>query len=301
MIRPSARNPLITRTGRRDTPISPREKEEVLTANRTGRQPVVFLHGLWTLAESWRSWRDLFDERGYATVAADWPGDPGSVEQARRRPQAFGGTSVGAAADHVAELIGGLSRRPVLVGHSFGGQLAEILAGRGLAVGSVSIDRAPGRGIRPLPLAMLRSSFPVLGNPVNRGRAVTLTYEQFRYAFANAVSATEARDLYDAHHVAAPGLPFFQAALGNLNPRSETGFDVGNPDRGPMLLMAGGRDHTAPPAISRAAYHRQRTNPGVTELVEFADRGHSLVLDSGWRDIAEATLGFLARQGVQPS
>jgi non-heme chloroperoxidase len=282
-------------------PVTERETGEVRAANDSGRQPVVFIHGLWTLAESWRSWRDLFEKRGYATVASDWPGDPTSVEEARRRPQAFSGASVGAAADHVAELIGGLSRRPVLVGHSFGGQLAEILAGRGLAAGSVSIDRAPGRGIRPLPLAMLRSAFPVLGNPRNRGRAVTLTYEQFRYAFANAVSEAEARDLYDAHHVAAPGLPFFQAALGNLNPKSETGVDVGNPDRGPMLLMAGGRDHTAPPAISRAAYNRQRTNPGVTELVELADRGHSLVFDSGWHGIAETALGFLARQGVEPN
>ena len=282
-------------------PISPRENEEVLDANRTGRQPVVFIHGLWTLAKSWRSWRDLFDERGYATVAADWPGDPTSVEEARRRPQAFGGTSVGAAADHVAEVIGGLSRRPVLVGHSFGGKLAEILAGRGLAAGSVSIDRAPGRGIRPLPLAMLRSAFPVLGNPRNRGRAVTLTYEQFRYAFANAVSEAEAKDLYDAHHVAAPGLPFFQAALGNLNPASETRTEVRNPNRGPMLVIAGGRDHTAPRAISRAAYNRQQKNAGVTEFVEFADRGHSLVFDSGWRDVAETALGFLARQGVGPN
>jgi non-heme chloroperoxidase len=281
-------------------PVTERETSEVQAANDTGRQPVVFIHGLWTLAESWQSWRELFEERGYATVAVDWPGDPASVEEARRHPDAFIGTSVGAAAGRVAKVIAGLARKPALVGHSFGGQLAEILAGRGLAAASVSIDRAPGRGIRPLPLAMLRSSFPVLGNPLNRRRAVALTYAQFRYAFANAVSEAEARDLYDAHHVAAPGLPFFQAAVGNLNPASETRTDVRNPNRGPMLLVAGGRDHTAPPAVSRAAYHRQQRNPGVTEFVELADRGHSLVFDSGWRDVAETALAFLTSQGVEP-
>jgi non-heme chloroperoxidase len=151
----------------------------------------------------------------------------------------------------------------------------------------VSIDRAPGRGITPLPLATLRSSFPVLRNPLNRGRAVTLTYAQFRDAFANAVSESEARELYDAHHVAVPGLPIFQAAVANLNPASETTTDVKSPERGPMLLVSGGKDHTAPPAISKAAYKRQRTSAAVTEFADLPRHGHSLVFDSDWREVAD--------------
>jgi len=279
---------------------SDREHREVQAANDAGSQPVVFIHGLWVLAESWRPWAELFKERGYAPVAVDWPGDPASVDEARRNPGVFAGRSVGAAAEHIAEVIAGLSRPPVLIGHSFGGQLAEILAGRGLAVGSVSIDRAPGRGIRPLPLATLRSSFPVLRNPLNRGRAVTMTYEQFRYAFANAVSETEARNLYDAHHVAGPGLPIFQAAVANLNPASETSTDVTSPERGPMLMVSGGKDHTAPPAISKAAYQRQQANAAVTEFASLPGHGHSLVFDSGWREVADVALAFLLRHEIGP-
>ena len=281
--------------------LSQRESDEVQAANESGAQPVVFVHGLWLLAESWRPWRDLLEPRGFTTAAADWPDDPASVEAARANPEAFAGKSVGAVADHVAEVIAGLSRRPVLIGHSFGGLLVQILAGRGLAAATVAIDPAPGRGVLPLPLSALRSSFPVLGNPLNRGRAVTLTYDQFRYAFANAVPEAEAKALYEAHHVAAPGLPIFQAAAANLNPASQTKADVKNPERGPLLVVSGEQDHTVPHAISHAAYKRQRKNPAVTEFTEIAGRGHSLVFDSGWQDVAETALAFLDRQGIKGS
>lgn len=280
--------------------MNPREEAQVHAANAVGTQPIVLIHGLWLLAESWRPWQDRLEEHGYPTVAVDWPGDPVSVAEAREHPEMFAGTSVGAAVKHIAEVISALSRPPALVGHSFGGQVAEILAGRGLAAATVSIDRAPGRGILPMPLSTLRSSFPVLGNPRNRAGVVTLTYEQFRYAFANAVGDDEARSLYAEHHVAAPGLPFFQAAVANLNPSSETAVDVANPDRGPMLFVSGGRDHTAPPAIAKAAYRRQRKNRAATEVIEFADRGHSLTFDAGWRAVADAALTFLASHGIGP-
>jgi pimeloyl-ACP methyl ester carboxylesterase len=276
--------------------MTPREAAEVRAANDVGGRPIVFVHGLWVLAESWLPWREYAEQRGHPTIAVDWPGDPTSVEDARRDPRTFIGQSIGTAAHHLAEVVAGLSTPPVLIGHSFGGQLAEIVAGRGVAAATVSIDRAPGRGILPLPAATLRSSYPVLGNPLNVRRAVTLTYPQFRYSFANAVSEAEARDLYDAHHVAAPGLPFFQAAVANLNPVSETRTDVRNRDRGPMLLIAATEDHTAPPAIARAAYRRQRLNPAPTEFVEMSGRGHSLVFDSGWRDVADTALAFLSEQ-----
>jgi pimeloyl-ACP methyl ester carboxylesterase len=198
-------------------------------------------------------------------------------------------------ADHLAELVAGLERGPVIVGHSFGGLLAQILAGRGLAAATVAIDPAPFRGVLPLPPAALRTTFPVLSNPLNRGRAVTLTFAQFRYGWANAVSEEEARALHQRFHVAAPGKPIFQAAFANLNPATELRVGTRNPDRGPLLIFSGTPDHAVPPAMSRAAYRKQARNPGVTEHVELPDRGHSLTIDSGWREVCEASLRFLGR------
>jgi len=280
-------------------PLTERETAEVQAADEAGSQPVVFVHGLWLLAGSWQPWRDLFEQRGFATVAADWPDDPASVDGARANPSAFAGKSVGAVADHLAELVAGLARPPVLVGHSFGGLLVQILAGRGLAAATVAIDPAPGRGVLPLPLSALRASFPALGNPFNRSKAVTLTYDQFRYAFANAVPEAEAKALYETHHVAAPGLPLFQAAMANFNPASETRTDTKNPKRGPMLVISGEKDHTVPRAISHAAYKRQTRNPAVTEFAEIPGRGHSLVFDAGWPGVADVALSFLDDQGIK--
>jgi pimeloyl-ACP methyl ester carboxylesterase len=281
--------------------ITTREAEEVRQANESGNQPVVFVHGLWLLAEAWQPWRDRFEERGFATVAVDWPDDPADVTAARTNPDAFAGKGVGQVADHIEEVIRTLDRKPVLVGHSFGGLLVQILAGRGLAAATVAIDPAPGRGVLPLPPSAIRSSFPVLGNPLNRGRAVTLTFDQFRYAFANAAPEAEARSLYDSHHVAAPGLPIFQAALANLNPASQTRADTKNPERGPLLIVSGEKDNTVPRAISHAAYRRQRKNPAATEFAEIPGRGHSLVFDSGWTEVADTALNFLDRQEIKAS
>jgi non-heme chloroperoxidase len=276
------------------------ESEQVATANAAGRQPVVFVHGLWLLAGSWDAWRGLYEEQGYATVAVDWPDDPSSYAEAHAHPEVFADKSVGQVADHVAEVIAGLDRKPVVIGHSFGGLLAQILAGRGLAHASVAIDPAPGRGVLPLPFSSLKAAFPVLGNPLNRGRAVTLTFEQFRYGFANAVSEEEARRLYGTYHVPAPGRPLFQAATANLDPRTEARADAKNPDRGPMLVVSGEKDHIVPWRLANAAYLRQRKNPQPTEVVEIAGAGHSLVIDSHWREVAQAVLEFLSRHGARP-
>jgi pimeloyl-ACP methyl ester carboxylesterase len=203
--------------------------------------------------------------------------------------------TVGQVADHVAELIGHLNGKPAVVGHSFGGLLTQIVAGRGLAAVSVAIDPAPFRGVLPLPISSLRSASPVLSNPANRNRAITLTFEQFRYGWANAVSESEAHELYDTYHVAAPGAPLFQAALANLNPNTEAKVDTINPQRGPLLLISGGSDHTVPPAITKASYKKQQRNPSVTELAEVPHRGHSLTIDSGWREVADHALAFVKR------
>jgi non-heme chloroperoxidase len=207
----------------------------------------------------------------------------------------FAGKSIGQVADHFEQIIGGLTRKPAVIGHSFGGLLAQILAGRGLAAASVAIDPAPFRGVLPLPISSLKSGFPVLGNPANRDRAVPLTYEQFRYAFANAVNEDEAKELYETYSVPTSGKPLFQAATANLNPWTEAKVGTENPQRGPLLIISGEKDHTVPWAIANASYKQQQDNQGVTEIVEMKDRGHALTIDSGWREVAETALAFVKR------
>jgi pimeloyl-ACP methyl ester carboxylesterase len=275
--------------------ISEREKSQVEAANAGGKTPVVFIHGLWLLASSWQRWAELFEGAGYAPVLAEWPGDPATVAEARANPQALAGKGVGQVADHMAELIGALDRKPAVVGHSFGGLMAQIVAGRGLCAASVAVDPAPFRGVLPLPLAAIRATWPVMHNPLNRNRAVTLTLEQFRYGWANAVDAAEAKRLHEEHHVGAPGKPIFQAAIANVNPATEVRVDTGNPERGPLLIFTGEKDHAVPPAMSNAAYKKQQRNAGVTELVEVPNRGHSLTIDSGWREVADTSLAFVKR------
>jgi non-heme chloroperoxidase len=282
-------------TSSSDKTITEHELEQCQRANQTGRTPVVFVHGLWLLPSSWDRWAKLFEDNGYAALTPGWPDDPETVQEATAHPEVFAGKSIGQVADHFETIIGGLDRKPAVIGHSFGGLLTQILAGRGLAAVSVAIDPAPFRGVLPLPISALRSAFPVLGNPANRERAVPLTYDQFRYSFANAVSEDEAKQLYEDFAVATPGKPLFQAAAANLNPWTEAKVDHKNPDRGPLLLISGELDHTVPWAIVNASYKQQQDNPGVTEIVKIQGRGHALIIDSGWREVADTALAFVQR------
>jgi pimeloyl-ACP methyl ester carboxylesterase len=271
------------------------EIDQVERANATGGTPVVFIHGLWLLPSSWDRWAQLFEEAGYAPLAPSWPDDPETVEEARANPDVFAGTTVGQVADHTAEVIGRLEKKPAVVGHSFGGLLSQIMAGRGLSAATVAIDPAPFRGVLPLPISSLRSAMPVLGNPLNRGRAVSLTFEQFRYGWANALSDEEARQLHESFHVPAPGAPLFQAATANLNPWTEARVDSKSPDRGPLLLISGAKDNTVPWAIANASFKKQQRNSAVTEIDEVPNRGHALTIDSGWREVADRALAFVKR------
>jgi non-heme chloroperoxidase len=275
--------------------LSADEERQVAEANESGRTPVVFVHGLWLLPSSWDRWADLFEHAGYAPLTPGWPDDPPTVEEANANPEVLAGKSIGEVADRFDTVIRRLRGRPVVIGHSFGGLLTQILAGRGLAAASVAISPAPFRGVLPLPISALRSASPVLRNPANKHRAVPLTYDQFRYAFANAVDEEQAKRLYDEFCVPAPGGPIFQAAAANLNPWTEAKVDTDNPERGPMLIVAGGRDHTVPVSISKASFKRQRRNASTTELVELADRGHAMVIDDGWQEVAETALKFVER------
>jgi non-heme chloroperoxidase len=275
--------------------ITDHENEQIEKANATGLQPVVFIHGLWLLPSSWDRWATVFEEAGYTALTPGWPDDPETVAEANAHPEVFAGKSIGQVADHYSAVIGGLTKKPAVIGHSFGGLMTQIVAGRGLSAASVAIDPAPFRGVLPLPISALKSGSPVLGNPANRNRAVPLTYDQFRYAFANAVTEDEARALYDEFAVPAAGKPLFQAAAANLNPWTEAKVDTDNPDRGPLLVVSGEKDHTVPWAIANASYKQQKDNPGVTEIVEIKGRGHALTIDSGWREVADTALAFVKR------
>ncbi len=275
--------------------LSEREVAEVARVEESGRPPVVFVHGLWLLPSSWAPWQQLFEQQGYAALAADWPGDPETVEAARAHPETFAGTTVDMVTEHVAEIAQRLSTPPVLIGHSFGGLIVQRLAGRGLARATVAIDPAPFRGVLPLPLSALRASSPVLLNPLNYRSQVMLSEAQFRYAFTNAVDEAEAHRLYDEYAVPCSGVPLFQAATANFNPRAQTRVDLKHPDRGPLLVISGEKDHTVPWALANAAYKKQRRHPDPTEIVEIEGRGHSLVIDSGWPGVADIALDFLGR------
>jgi pimeloyl-ACP methyl ester carboxylesterase len=271
------------------------EAKQIAQANGTGKTPVVFIHGLWLLPNSWDRWAGVFEEAGYTALTPGWPDDPQTVEEANANPDVFAKKTVGQVADHFQEAIEALDEKPAVVGHSFGGLLTQILAGRGLNAVSVAIDPAPFRGVLPLPISALKSSKPVLGNPANRNRAVPLTYEQFRYAFANAVSEDEAKELYHEFAVPTPGAPLFQAATANLNPWTEAKVNSKNPERGPLLITSGEEDHTVPWAICNASYKKQKRNEGVTEIVEIPRRGHSLTIDGGWREVCDIAVDFVKR------
>jgi pimeloyl-ACP methyl ester carboxylesterase len=275
--------------------INEHEDQQVEQANASGLTPVVFIHGLWLLPSSWDRWAAVFEEAGYTALTPGWPDDPETVEEAKAHPEVFAHKTVKQVADHFDDIIRKLTKKPAIIGHSFGGLMTQILAGRGLSAVSVAIDPAPFRGVLPLPISALKSSAPVLGNPANRNRAVPLTYDQFRFAFANAVSEDEAKELYETYAVPASGAPLFQAAAANFNPWTEAKVDSKNSKRGPLLIISGEKDHTVPWAIANASYKKQARNHAVTEITEMPNRGHALTIDSGWREVADTALSFVKR------
>jgi non-heme chloroperoxidase len=277
------------------TTITERELAQVERANSTTATPVVFIHGLWLLPSSWDLWATLFEEAGYVALTPDWPDDPPTVQGARAEPEILAKKTLKQVADHTTEVLAALERKPAIIGHSTGGLLAQMLAGRGLSAVTVAIDPGVFRGVLPLPASVLKGVGPFLLNPLTRGRAITLTYDQFKYGWANALDEMEAKQLYDTFHVAGSGISLVQMGNANLNPWTEAKVDTKNPDRGPLLIIDGEKDHTVPWAIANAAYKRQRRNPGVTEIVKIQNRGHSLTIDHGWREVAETALAFVER------
>ena len=282
------------------TSITEHERAQIDRANASDNPPILFVHGLWLLPSSWDRWAGLFEAAGYVALTPGWPDDPDTVDEAREHPEAFAHKSVAQVARHLTAIIGELKRKPILVGHSFGGALAQILAGEGHSAATVAVDPAGFRGVLPLPFSALKAAWPVLGNPLNRGRAVPLTFEQFRYSFANAVDEAEARELFDSYAVPGSGVPLFQAAAANINPWTELRVDTHNPARGPLLVISGEKDNIVPHAVAHAAFQLQQANPNPTEFIEMPGRGHALTIDHGWREVAGVALDFINRFVKEP-
>jgi non-heme chloroperoxidase len=264
----------------------------------TPGRPVVFIHGLWLHASSWGPWQELFAEAGYAPGAPGWPGDSDTVEESRQNPSQVAGKGIDDVVDHYAGIIRGLETPPVVIGHSFGGLIAQRLLGQDLAAAAVAVDPAPIKGVLSLPVSALRVASIALRKPANRNLAISLTPEQFRYGFGNAIPEQESAELYDRWTVPSPGKPLFEAGLANFTPRSPAQVNTGNKTRGPLLITAGGHDHTVPAAVSTSTRKQYHKSPAITDLIEFHDRGHSLTIDHGWREVAQAALDWLKQRSV---
>jgi pimeloyl-ACP methyl ester carboxylesterase len=261
-------------------------------------RPAIFIHGLWLHASSWSPWIDLFHESGYEPIAPGWPNEPPTVAEAREHADAVANIGIDEITTHMAEIIGGLDANPVIVGHSFGGLIAEKLLGEGHGAAAVAIDPAQIKGVLPLPLDQLRASLPVLRNPTNRHKAVSLTSKEFRFAFGNALTQEESDELFERWTIPSPARPLFEGAAANFSVHSPAKVNTGNKERGPLLLISGMEDHTVPDKVTRSTLKQYRDSTAVTELKQFQGRGHSLTIDSGWKEVAHAVLDWLKTNGV---
>ena len=259
------------------------------------KKTIVFIHGLWIHSSSWQPWMDFFARQGYGVLNPGWPGDGDTVDACRQNPDSIGNRGVPEVADSYSRIMSALGEKPIVIGHSFGGLLAQILLARGDAAAGVAIDPAPMKGVWQLPFSALKSSWPVLSNPFNRKKAVSLTFPQFRYAFANAIPEKEAREIYDQWTIPAPALPLFQAATASLG-GSATKVNTSNTSRGPLLITGGEKDHIAPPVLGRASSKKYHPSL-ITEFKLFEGRGHSLASDHGWQELAGFSLAWLNKNG----
>jgi len=259
------------------------------------KRTILFIHGLWIHASSWAEWMKFFNDNGYETLNPGWPGDLPTVAECRNNPGSIANKGVKEIAGQYQKIAAGLAELPIIIGHSFGGLLTQILMGRGAGAAGIAIDPAPMKGVWQLPFSALKASFPVLGNPFNLKKAVSLTFDQFRYGFANAIPEDEGKEIFDKWTIPAPARPLFQAATASFA-GTETQVNTSNTTRGPVLITGGGKDHIAPPVLGKAS-QKKYNSIVVTDFQLFPDRGHSLILDHGWKDVAAFSLEWLRKNG----
>jgi pimeloyl-ACP methyl ester carboxylesterase len=253
---------------------------------------IVLINGLWLTALSWEHWVERYTARGYRVIARSWPGMEGDVEELRRDPSAIAGLGLTEIVDHYDRIVRELDQPPIIMGHSFGGLITQILIDRGLGAAGVAIDPAPIKGIWVLPFSELKSAFPALKNPFEQHRAVALTLSQFNYGFTNYLSEEETRPIYERYAVPGPNHVLFQASFANFNPHAATTVDVRNDERAPLLLIAGGNDHTVPAAVTQANYKLFQYSTAITDFKEYPDRTHWTIGQPGWEDVADFTLDW---------
>ena len=264
------------------------------TGMGNGESPrtVVLIHGLWMTPLSWEHWIARYRDEGVNVLAPAWPRMEGDVESLRRDSSSFANLGFGEIVDHYDSIIQGLDQPPIIMGHSFGGLIAQVLLDRGLGAAGVAIDPAPVKGIFFLPFSTVKVVFPALANPANNHRAVPLTPEQFHYAFGNLLSEEDSLKRFERYAVLGPDHVLFQASLANFNPHAATTVNFHNSDRAPLLLVAGGKDHVVPASVTKANFNLYRKSAAVTEFKEFPERSHFTIGEPGWEEVADYALSW---------
>ena len=262
---------------------------------------IVLIHGQWETPLSWQGWKERFESRGHDVLAPGWPGvDDRDVKAIRCDASALEGLGIGEIAAHYEAIIRRLDEPPVIMGHSFGGLVTQILLDRGLGSAGVGIAASPFRGMLGLPYSTVRVAFSGgLKNPFGRSKTVMLTPKQFQYAFANTLEG-DAAEVYERLTIPGPARTLFQAAFANLNANTPIKVNYRNDDRAPLLLIAPGRDHIIPVSTSKAAFKLQSKSTATTDFMEYPDRSHYIVGEPGWEEVADRALEWaeaIAKRG----
>jgi pimeloyl-ACP methyl ester carboxylesterase len=262
--------------------------------------PIVLIHGLWLTPRSWEDWKARLEQRGHEVLAPAWPRMDREVEALRRDPSVMNGLGVTEVVDHYDRIIRGLGTRPVIMGHSFGGLVTELLLDRGLGAAGVALSPAPVKGVLRLPPAELRTVFPALRNPATRKKTIELTPAQFHFSFTNTMNDADAKAAYARYQVPGPGRVLFQAAFANFNPHAVTTVDFHKDDRPPLLVIGNDQDHTVPASVSREAAKRLGKSKAVVDYKELAGRPH-FPTAPGWEAVADYALEWANRHTGAPA
>jgi len=260
------------------------------------KQTIVLIHGLWMTPSSLDLFKEFYEQRGYQVIAPAWPRLDGDVNAIRKNPSALAGLGVLEIADHYDAIVRSMEQRPILVGHSLGGLIVQMLLDRGLGSAGVAIDATTPKGVFDLPYSAVRSARPVVMNPLNYWRSVMLTFEQFKHAFANTMTDAEARRVYHTQVIPGPGRPFFQAAFANFVPRAATTVNRRNYTRAPLLLVSATHDNFVPSKLNEKNYELYKHSTATTDYAIFADRSHLIVAQEGWQDVAEYAITWVQRR-----